>query len=631
MAARLGSNMIFRFEWTLSNGYLIRVDYTCADDYALYPLSSPTIVNMYAGCILNADFESQFDKYYIGLESANQVKFKIDLDRTVTTDPNSAYFDNLILNPFFEQTATFMLDSPTFFSMNFKTTGIFKIYIDKVGTGFLTYPNYIGVQKSGIGNKIIDGKIEVTTFDILRVINETFSMQYFDYLPLWRGATSMSYQQAYFDAFAVISGTSHIFGSSPSITTDGFFQSPSLNYWFVSLKNIVDYYSGVSTEILNNYLREDGNNFIMSNLMPNNTFYKQLYDGTGGLGAALATDGTEVYLCGWINYEISQATIFNNSTLGFFPFIKEKYSTFHDFAREYLTQFVSPAHVQITTYGAGKIRVIFLVTKVKEVASITIDSNLVLASPEINPVEKSLARTTGSNLEIVEKDLDKIDKPEIAQSSSTDNNIPVPIVFNNVPVASEDTTWFVGIDYLVKARYKVNPAITSAVWNTPKFHVCQLFYKETIAGITTEDVFIRVHEWMDIYLGNSLFLSNYITFSAFDYNQFGSLNNSALQLFTLLQSTKGMTHLCSQIILDIFKYDMLTEFSMDTYLENGETGLTSFWFNNQNEGITLDLNEYDVTGKNLFTTYPTIYHIIKRNIDFRHNAILKVVLLSEGE
>ena len=51
MAARLGSNMIFRFDWELSNGYLVRIDYTCADDYALYPLSSPTIVNMPDDCI----------------------------------------------------------------------------------------------------------------------------------------------------------------------------------------------------------------------------------------------------------------------------------------------------------------------------------------------------------------------------------------------------------------------------------------------------------------------------------------------------------------------------------------------------------------------------------------------------
>ena len=400
MAARLGSNMIFRFDWELSNGYLVRIDYTCADDYALYPLSSPTIVNMPDDCIDEAKFESQFEKYPIGLESANQVTLKINLSRTINNDTNSAYFDNLLLEPFFEQTAIYALSITHDLYMTFKTSGVFKIYIDKTGAGFLAYPNYIGVQKSGLPNKIIDGKIEVVLFDILRVINETFQMKYFYYLPFWDGATSMYYQQSYIDAFASISGYTHVFGSSPSITTDGYFQSPSLNYWFVSLENIAGYYSAVSSEILNNYLRESGNNFILSNLMPNNTFYKQLYDGTGGLGSALATDGTEVYLLGWISPigSLGQSYLYNYNLGGFFKFIVEKYLTFHDFAREYLTQFVSPAHVQITTYGVGKIRVIFLITKVKEAATITLDESLVLTSPEILPMEKALARTTGSNL-----------------------------------------------------------------------------------------------------------------------------------------------------------------------------------------------------------------------------------------
>lgn len=503
-----GKNVKYQYKWKgIRTNWDYLIEFIPADTASL---NNPTIIELPAGTLISLSYSYKYDKFPLGMPEVPSLNIEISLNEI---PPTNEYieFKNAVLNPAMLTSWTFWFDDK-FVKFEFTIGTIVNLFVKP--NGFEDYFHiFQGIVKSidklkySIENKKVTFEAENICKHVLESFDFTGLKIFSDYL----NSNAKPYAEGY--GILEFLNTS----SNPSQVVEHYKNWHIFRFRGISF--LFDYIQTISQEVARISTRGLVNQINFTSTLPFLNLYKQTYNKSGQKGAQI----TEPYIIVEIVFqEVNQETMVDGICRAF----QETYkNSVWDFIREYSEWQISSAFVFnnlcIFAYLLGN-NELFLELSPRSIKSVEIELN----KNRVKTVTASLYENFNG-----EKYSDISDYNAVKTGTLNQDEISIPIVFNNMPTA-------------VEYKHFKNPGQEVKQAFVP--HVRNLYYYEPGYG------FLRVHEYCEYYITDTLLSSSLpnCEFSPFNYNQqpFSKFEN----MIVALQSTNCMPKWASQTVLEVF-------------------------------------------------------------------------------
>lgn len=453
---------IYTYEWTgKRTGWNYKLEIYAA---GTTPLSDITYVKLPQGCIEVNKRSSSFDKKPVGINKTPTMELTVymsEIDDSILTD-----FAPLIYNPYLQ------IDYPAY-EQTIHTGTVFvlktRYNLNADESVNLWRTNYIGVYRNEFEvefdpySNIAKLKVE----HALRATLDSLSLKGFENQPIGDYKNREYYLERIYaaDEIALVNGISGV------------------SLQFRPKTDFNNYLQTVGRDIYRKIVRDDSASFSLT--VPTATFYKQNYNLDDGLGVALTE--SDLWMLTKMTYdgddiggafsdakdEKSLYNIFQNSAWDFLSDIAEQFIKkifFHD---NHLVVIPAFSH-----YGG-------------EGTYLNLDVKKLNSKPEIKLFSGIIKTVTASLYESYDDDFNKVDIT--VEGSRNEDEFPVPIVFNNIPAASE---------------WKRRPY----GWSAEQPHCLNVFYIEDDTDIVgSVDYLALPHEWVKFQLDYTTYSDSIIS------------------------------------------------------------------------------------------------------------------------
>ena len=477
-----------------------------------------TIHEMPQDMFLSETFEFKFDKYTIGLGSAEAHDFKFNLavnNQYLASVETWLDFNGMLhKNPFWSFALTYsdltnaaLIDGGyntwsnyigyqgVNFSLQWRAGNIFRL--KKSDDGGATYTEiYCGVQKNGLDFKMNKDYIfTAQTIDIVSFALQSFDVSLVNELANFTNDNGKS-RKGYYDLINTKVGHSVSFGClfSDNTLKDNNDIAPSTyfyyGYWY-SLDTISKFIQAFLKEILRFTKRNSAANFTFEfqNLYPK--FYKQLYDYSDGLGAALnATDNYSLYHI----VSLTNKPFANRHDAGRNLYPKGLFNAYYEHFKYFwdiIPQIAKQYGKRCYTDGVSQIVVEQLIPQFQRTLTD------LFYDWEISEYAEIIGTAESSFIDYKAKDL-KNPKYQNNLVKNAENHV-INIFTHENCMATE---YFSVFDHSTTFYLQIMlEMLTNSYFaSTSLMHNCKLFYLDTpqnveLNNMTTDTVFIRVHEY----------------------------------------------------------------------------------------------------------------------------------------
>jgi len=502
---------IFILEWTselLNRDYKLEI-FTSHNTDISKTMPSGGFITLPQDCLEDYTYQADKNEFGLGLGDATTMEF------TFAYDKCPQYFLEMLFDPFEEYTQNITLDDATTFPITFIGGNVFVFSVKYTDSSNPTtwYNKYIGTQNSGLSwsQKPNEKSIEVITYDVMNTAMTNFDTAYYN--DFWNITTTLGIPNFYSHRSYYDWVTTHWWSTFRvhwvGASTRSRLSKAKMRGWYPRIIDIETYTQGVLNIILGKILRNSqvittSNILLNFDLIKHTKFYKQKYDSTGDQGALLDHSSGETYVLGYIankkHSSKSSAKLYNG---GFFRGIQEEYknlwdwmkdATIEDLNRPYSSYSLSGGDYSIMTINQTCFNSTTKEIKPQYIEDMEIEysSEDAAFAVEAVPVEK------------VAEDIDSFRVETNSKFVKVDSAKNIRITFNNLPliVARGIICWL---------NCRGNSAMTN------KIHELQVFYKDTSISSLGNRMH-RVHEKIDMDLGDSKTGSDYITIGSFEPN-----------------------------------------------------------------------------------------------------------------
>jgi hypothetical protein len=272
--------------------------------------------------------------------------------------------------------------------------------------------------------------------------------------------------------------------------------------------------------------------------------YKQLYDASGDKGASI--NSASVYIIGFV----ADGTAITDTIYGgaMHDDLKSEYDNLYDY-------FTDLSHGCLKTlwydYDTDTLDVIDLLHD----SSVALDEEN-LTIDEFKYGSEVLQKAAGEPTETIDDDVTTVEVT--SQGSRAKDSAAIPVVFNNTPVSYSDVTLQGKQEYGdYAAKFDMNNSYDWTSEHQLGGRLRNFYYKATPTAdgnnITNNDKFIRVHEWAQFDLGDSIDSDDICTFSAKNIvsgNKYvdASREEAALRI----QQESGYPYIVANTYLELF-------------------------------------------------------------------------------
>lgn len=345
---------------------------------------------------------------------------------------------------------------------------------------------------------------------------------------------------------------------------------------------------------------------FQENFFLNGLYYKQKYDSTGERGATLDNED-DIYI-GLQLANIVDSEITSIYTGGAIDTLTSNYKTFYDLFVKSIQSNLYKAFDNLDdadVYGVS----LYPMLGTDEIEDIL---NLNIYEGTIKTKASIVSSVEAIPLEVVDKSINKY-----TSSSNfiySDEKISVEVIFTNTPPILDKYQQVIYPDSTIYSSYKIQPMV--------------LYYKDsvTVGDWVITNGFIRIHEanqfeyksgaYTDAIIGAYTPVNSYIPIN------WDRQPAAWIAKYQGLEYLTGIYHVAAESILDIFKSTEQTIVE----LKNG-TDPVSFKLLKPHLKYTIDLDSFNLSGKTLFTNYPTKYGIT--NITLTSDNETNITFLSQ--
>jgi hypothetical protein len=463
-----------------------------------------------------------------GMPKAPSMKIKFNLNVTsITSNPTFNNFNKQLIYPFITIAESYDIDGhlPIPISISIETSTVLRVYIKLSGTWKEVFA---GIQITGLskGLDIKKGTFETDFIDIGYSVATRVDMKWLKYYCLLDYA-SLSNAPNYYDWLYYITepGGGKRYEANIMFTkvTSGIYtERKDIGFFWMRLySNLYTYLEVLSSHIATLILRED---VSISITPPAITYYKQLYNASGHLGASL--DYNHIFIPAYvsaIDMNDIATSIITDSKLSFlqggcFIDLQADFATLWDFLSDLFKEGINRYwfNIQTMTFESNK----WYQTDSFSLDYLSEDITTKIDSPEFNPGTDIVKRCQVATIEKVGEDINLFEV--VNPSSRAEKTINIPVIFNNIPCATDSHG---KIDFNKTETQGIIEVTTNFLWShEPKNqlrmkqegHLRQLLYYDSsptdgsaIMIVTphtssnSTGAFIRVHEYCLIDFGDS--------------------------------------------------------------------------------------------------------------------------------